>query len=360
MQQESLHSTLELLGTLALASLSLSQPESFAGGGVRVRALVWLRGLSWFDCERVTDEEQIAALRLSARSLVTQQAILSRSTTDRMPPPAPAPVPVHRRAIALRCSGAAARALAAGGRAADQRDERPAPGAPARPGRELAVQSAHSPLGSARLIRVARVALPGAQVTTLAIDGQLLTHLTNLERMSGLRWASFADNDIFRVDVRPHPPIPYLRLLQSPHLVCLVQSLDAVAETLEQLNLADNYLSRLVGVGAPGERSSRQARHSARSAGAARLRSLNVARNLLAGALDSHSLLVVFAPTLVCLNIAGEQPRSSRTHFLSLSHTHTHTHTQIQLYVVPFLIAQATASLHCAAARRAPTSRSST
>ena len=86
-----------------------------------------------------------------------------------------------------------------------------------------------------------------------------------------------------------------------------MQSLDAVADTLEQLNLADNYLSRLVGVGAPGERSSRQARHSARSAGAARLRSLNVARNLLAGALDSHSLLVVFAPTLVCLNLAGEQ-----------------------------------------------------
>ena len=58
---------------------------------MRVRALVWLRGLSWFDGERVTDEEQIAALRLSARSLVTQQAILARSTTDRLPVPVPVP-----------------------------------------------------------------------------------------------------------------------------------------------------------------------------------------------------------------------------------------------------------------------------
>lgn len=49
---------------------------------MRVRALVWLRGLSWFDGERVTDEEQIAALRLSARSLVTQQAILAHAATD--------------------------------------------------------------------------------------------------------------------------------------------------------------------------------------------------------------------------------------------------------------------------------------
>lgn len=88
-----------------------------------------------------------------------------------------------------------------------------------------------------------------------------------------------------------------------------MQSLDAVSETLEELNLADNYLSRLVGVGAPVERSSRQARQSARSAGAARVRSLNVARNLLAGSFDSHSLLVVFAPTLVCLNLAGESRR---------------------------------------------------
>lgn len=89
-----------------------------------------------------------------------------------------------------------------------------------------------------------------------------------------------------------------------------------MTETLEDLNLSDNYLSRLVGVGAPGERSSRQARHSARSSGAARLRTLNVARNLLAGALDSHSLLVVFAPTLVCLNLAGKLPCF---HFLSHS-----------------------------------------
>lgn len=34
------------------------------------------------------------------------------------------------------------------------------------------------------------------------MDGQLLTILTNLERMSNLRWASFSDNDLFRIDVR--------------------------------------------------------------------------------------------------------------------------------------------------------------
>ena len=115
-----------------------------------------------------------------------------------------------------------------------------------------------------------------------------------------------------------------------------MQSLDAVADTLEELNLADNYLSRLVGIGAPGERSSRQAaRHSARSAGAARLRSLNVARNQLAGALDSHSLLVVFAPTLVCLNIAGE--RHTHTHTHTLTHTLTHARPVVLCGAIPQL-----------------------
>ena len=40
------------------------------------------------------------------------------------------------------------------------------------------------------------------KVTSLSMDNQLLTHLTNLERMTNLRWASFNNNDIFRIEVR--------------------------------------------------------------------------------------------------------------------------------------------------------------
>ena len=39
------------------------------------------------------------------------------------------------------------------------------------------------------------------QVTVLNLDGQHISKLSNLERLDNLRWASFNDNDITRIEV---------------------------------------------------------------------------------------------------------------------------------------------------------------
>ena len=39
------------------------------------------------------------------------------------------------------------------------------------------------------------------QVTTLNLDHQHLTKLSNLDKLENLRWASFNDNDITKIEV---------------------------------------------------------------------------------------------------------------------------------------------------------------
>ena len=39
------------------------------------------------------------------------------------------------------------------------------------------------------------------QVTTLNLDKQHISKLSNLERLENLRWASFNDNDITKIEV---------------------------------------------------------------------------------------------------------------------------------------------------------------
>jgi Leucine-rich repeat (LRR) protein len=40
------------------------------------------------------------------------------------------------------------------------------------------------------------------QVTTLHLDGQGISKLSNLEKLTSLRWASFSENNISKIEVK--------------------------------------------------------------------------------------------------------------------------------------------------------------
>ena len=61
------------------------------------------------------------------------------------------------------------------------------------------------------------------QVTTLYLDGQHLSKLSNLERLENLRWASFSDDDLTKIE-----------------------GLDQCSQ-LEELSLQDNCINKLEG-----------------------------------------------------------------------------------------------------------------
>ena len=71
--------------------------------------------------------------------------------------------------------------------------------------------------------------ISGAQITTLNLDSQRLTRLINLDKLVNLRWASFNNNDISKME----------GLETCQHL--------------EELSLNHNCIARLEGPSQTGE-----------------------------------------------------------------------------------------------------------
>lgn len=67
------------------------------------------------------------------------------------------------------------------------------------------------------------------QITTLNLDGQQLTRLSNLDQLVNLRWASFDNNEISHIEGLEHWP-----LLEELSLNC---------NNISRLEGAESYLS---------------------------------------------------------------------------------------------------------------------
>ncbi|XP_078089252.1 leucine-rich repeat-containing protein 9 [Mustelus asterias] len=139
-----------------------------------------LKALTYLDGCIVTEEEVLAALRITAESRLTQLSLLTHSRTDEERP----------RCLSLMNSA-----------------------------QNLTQLSKMKPNSS-----VDQTTFWFPKITTLNLDGQNLSQLTNLDRLQNLRWASFNNNSIRRFEGLDH---------------CL---------QLEELSLEDNFISELEGI----------------------------------------------------------------------------------------------------------------
>ncbi|XP_067847992.1 leucine-rich repeat-containing protein 9 isoform X2 [Heptranchias perlo] len=140
----------------------------------QLKALTYLNGCI------VTEEEAAAALRVTARSRLTQVSLLVHSRTDEE----------HPRYLSLLTSA-----------------------------QILTQFSKNKPNPS-----IDQGITWLSKITTLNLDGQNLSRLTNLEKLENLRWASFNNNIIRRFEGLDH---------------CL---------KLEELSLEDNFITKLEGI----------------------------------------------------------------------------------------------------------------
>ncbi|XP_061113948.1 leucine-rich repeat-containing protein 9 [Conger conger] len=149
-------------------------------GTVRSTVLGRLKTLTHLDDQLVTEEEAAAAVQLAADSRINQAALLAHSRTNRDQP----------RGLSLLSAA------------------------------QLLTQLSPNPWDPSGQLQ------PGwtTKITALNLDGQRLSRLTNLDKLVNLRWASFNDNDIVRVD-----------------------GLDN-CQHLEELSLNNNYISKMEGV----------------------------------------------------------------------------------------------------------------
>ncbi|XP_077999840.1 leucine-rich repeat-containing protein 9-like isoform X2 [Glandiceps talaboti] len=162
--------------------------------GLRLRTIGRLKSLTKLNGSSVTESEATAALRMAAGSRISQVSLLAHSRTDKTRP------------------------------------------------RSLSLASYAQILWSTSRNKPDRVGENDSQwylqVTTLNLDGQHITKISNLDRLENLRWASFNDNDITKIE-----------------------GLDSCIN-LEELSLEDNCIGRLEGLSKLGK-----------------LRSLNVSNN---------------------------------------------------------------------------------
>ncbi|XP_038075835.1 leucine-rich repeat-containing protein 9-like [Patiria miniata] len=149
--------------------------------GVRLRTIGRLKSLSLLDGQAVTESEATAALRMAAGSRVSQVSLLAHTRTDSCRP------------------------------------------------RSLSLASCAQLLTQISRQKPDRLCETDgnwySKVTTLNLDGQHISKLSNLERLVNLRWASFNNNDLTKIE-----------------------GLDECTQ-LEELALEDNCIYKLEGIG---------------------------------------------------------------------------------------------------------------
>ncbi|XP_033624638.1 leucine-rich repeat-containing protein 9-like [Asterias rubens] len=149
--------------------------------GLRLRTIGRLKSLSMLDGQAVTESEATAALRMAAGSRISQVSLLAHTRTDVVRP------------------------------------------------RSLSLASCAQLLTLISRNKPDRLSENDSnwysKVTTLYLDGQHLSKLSNLERLENLRWASFSDNDLTKIE-----------------------GLDQCSQ-LEELSLQDNCIYKLEGIG---------------------------------------------------------------------------------------------------------------
>ncbi|XP_056616186.1 leucine-rich repeat-containing protein 9 isoform X3 [Triplophysa dalaica] len=161
----------------------------------------WHRTLTHLDDILVTEEEAAAAAQMAARSRINQASLVAHSWTDSERP----------RSLSLLSSV------------------------------HLLTQMSPSPWKHSHELE------PGwtAKITTLNLDGQQLTRLSNLDQLVNLRWASFDNNEISHIEGLEHWP-----LLEELSLNCNNISRLEVSCTLQRLtrlSINSNHLQCLDG-----------------------------------------------------------------------------------------------------------------
>ncbi|XP_005098353.1 leucine-rich repeat-containing protein 9 [Aplysia californica] len=147
---------------------------------LRLRAIGRLKNLQMLDGKRVEEEEAALAFRCAAGSRISQLSLLTHSRTDSTVP----------RSLSL---GTCAHIIS--------------------------TVSRHKPMKSSE-----NDASWYSQVTTLNLDNQHITKLSNLDRLESLQWVSFNNNDLTRIE-----------------------GLDGCTQILE-LSLSNNCLAHLEGM----------------------------------------------------------------------------------------------------------------
>ncbi|KAK7487003.1 hypothetical protein BaRGS_00021673, partial [Batillaria attramentaria] len=124
--------------------------------GLRLRVVGRLKSLKWLNGEHITEGESTMALRVAAGSRISQLSLLTNSRTDLTLP----------RSLSM---GSGAQILVHNSRLKPDK-----------------VSDADISWYS--------------KVTTVCLEGQHITKLSNLERLENLHWASFNDNDLTKIE----------------------------------------------------------------------------------------------------------------------------------------------------------------
>ncbi|XP_070181590.1 leucine-rich repeat-containing protein 9-like isoform X2 [Littorina saxatilis] len=156
-----LHNTREELSVLrkhctTLRKLDIRHNPWVKPDGLRLRVVGRIKTLKWLNGEVVSEKESQMALRVAAGSRISQLSLLTNSRTDSMLP----------RTLSLGCG---AHKIAHNSRL------KPSKGSD----QDTSWYST---------------------VTTVNLDGQHITKMSNLDRLENLLWASFNDNDLTKIE----------------------------------------------------------------------------------------------------------------------------------------------------------------
>ncbi|KAK6481441.1 leucine-rich repeat-containing protein 9-like [Huso huso] len=164
----------------ALENLDIRHNPWHKTGSLRLTVIGRLKTLAHLDGVLVNEEEAAAALRMAVGFRISQGSLLVHSRTDRARP----------RSLSLLSSA------------------------------QILTQLSKNKLGTSAELE------PGwyTKITALNLDGQKLVRLVNLDKLQNLRWASFNDNDISKIEGLEN------------------------CQQLEELSLDGNCISRLEGI----------------------------------------------------------------------------------------------------------------
>ncbi|KAK2161241.1 hypothetical protein NP493_82g05041 [Ridgeia piscesae] len=167
--------------------------------GLRLRIIGRLKTLTKLDGVQVGDEETAAALRMAAGSRISQVSLLMHSRTDTEP----------LRTLSLQTHA-----------------------------HTLAMYSNKKPDRAVDLDNNWYL-----KVTTLNLDGQHISKLSNLERLENLQWASFNNNDLTKIEGLDNCQKLEELSLES-NCITRIEGLTRL-EQLRHLNLSHNYIDCL-------------------------------------------------------------------------------------------------------------------
>ncbi|KAL8572554.1 hypothetical protein ACOMHN_040458 [Nucella lapillus] len=199
-----LHNTREELSVLrkhcfALRHLDIRHNPWLKPEALNLRIVGRIKTLKWLNGEAVTDQEGQMALRMAAGSRISQLSLLTNSRTDSMLP----------RSLSLGC------------------------------GAHIIAHNSH--------LKPDKVSETDtgwySKVTTVNLESQHMTKMSNLERLDNLRWASFSNNDLTKIEGLDN----CLRLEDLALDNNCIARLDGLSKLsrLRRLSLAHNQLTTL-------------------------------------------------------------------------------------------------------------------